>query len=50
MLNMKPGELSEWVAADESPVVPTPSNSDSCKAKNRSRHTPLLAPLYNYVA
>jgi hypothetical protein len=29
MLNMKPGELSEWVAADESPVVPTPSNSDS---------------------
>jgi hypothetical protein len=29
MLNMKPGELSEWVAADKSPVVPTPSNSDS---------------------
>jgi hypothetical protein len=29
MLNMKPGELSEWVATDESPVVPTPSNSDS---------------------
>ena len=22
MLNMKPGELSEWVAADESPIVP----------------------------
>ena len=22
MLNMKPGELSEWVAADKSPTVP----------------------------
>jgi hypothetical protein len=24
MLNMKPGELSEWVSADETSVVPTP--------------------------
>ena len=31
MLNMKPGELSEWVAADEGPVVPTPSNTGSLK-------------------
>jgi hypothetical protein len=23
MLNMKPGGLSEWVAAEESPVVPS---------------------------
>jgi hypothetical protein len=24
MLNMKPGELSEWVSADETPIVRTP--------------------------
>jgi hypothetical protein len=26
------------------------AGSSTCKARNRSRHTPLLAPLYNYVA
>jgi hypothetical protein len=31
MLNMKPGEISEWVAAEESPIVPSDAGAEGEK-------------------